>query len=90
MRSRLIGFDTREAPGGPGRRDCEVPQPPWGQGRDFLQEGLHELRGDIDVDQARILGDCYGVDIYNGLLLDICGIYNADMLPVEDEPVPAL
>ena len=35
MRSRLLGFDTREAPRGPGRRDCEVPQPLWRDGRDF-------------------------------------------------------
>ena len=87
MRSRLIGFDTQEAPRGPGRRDCEVPQPLWRQGRDFLQEELHELRGDVDVDQARILGDCYGVDIYNRLLLDIRGVYDAE---TENEPVPTL
>ena len=62
--TRLLGFDTQEAPRGPGRRDCQVPQPLWHEGREFLQQELHELRGNIsDVDQARILGDCYGVDI---------------------------
>lgn len=90
MRSRLLGFDTQEAPRGPGRRDCQVPQPLWREGRQFLQEELQGLKGDIDCDQARILGDCYGVDIYNRLLLDIRGVYNAETLPEEDEPVPTL
>ena len=86
MRSRLVGFNTQEAPRGAGRRDCQVPQPLWREGRDFLQR----LRGDINVDDARILGDCYGVDSYNGLLLDICGVYAADTLAEEEEPVPTL
>ena len=90
-RSRLLGFDTQEAPRDPGRRDCEVPQPLWRQGRDFLHQELHELRGDIsDVDRARILGDCYGVDIYDRLLLDIRGVYNAETRPAEVQPVPTL
>ena len=90
-RSRLLGFDTQEAPRGPGRRDCQVPQPLWREGRDFLQQELHELRGDIaDVDQARILGDCYGVDIYDRLLLDIRGVYDAETRPAGVQPVPTL
>ena len=76
MRSRLSGFDTQEAPRGPGRRDYQVPQPLCRDGRDFLQGELQRLRGDIDLDDARILGDCYGVDIYNRLLLDIRGVYD--------------
>ena len=88
MRSRLLGFDTQEAPRGPGRRDCHIPQPLWREGRDFLQGELQRLRGDINVDDARILGDCYGVDIYNRLLLDIRGVY--DTATQEGEPVPAL
>ena len=86
MRSRLLGFDTQEAPRGPARRDCKIPQPLWRQGRQFLQEELLGLRGN----QARILGDCYGVDIYNRLLLDIRGVYNAGTLPEEGERVPTL
>ena len=90
MRSRLVGFDTQEAPRGAGRRDCQVPQPLWREGRDFLQGELQRLRGDIAVDDARILGDCYGVDIYNRLLLDIRGVYDSATLAEEDEPVPTL
>ena len=45
----------------------------------------------IDVDQARILGNCYGVDIYNRLLLDIRGVYDVETLTDdEDEPAPTL
>ena len=90
MRSRLVGFDTQEALRAPGSRDCQVPQPLWREGREFLQRELQQLRGEIDVDDARILGDCYGVDIYNRLLLDIHGVYNTETLAEEDEPVPTL
>ena len=90
MRSRLVGFDTQEAPRAAGRRDCQVPQPLWREGRDFLQGELQRLRGDIDVDDARILGDCYGVDIYDRLLLDIRGVYDTATLAEDDEPVPTL
>ena len=90
MRSRLLGFDTQEAPRDPGRRDCRVPQPLWREGRQFLQQELHELRGDIEIDHARILGDCYGVDIYDRLLLDIRGVYNAETRPEGVQPVPTL
>ena len=85
MRSRLLGFDKQEESRGPGRRDCQVPQPLWRERRQFLQQQLHELRGDIEIDHARILRDCYGVD---RLLLDICGVYNAEMRPEGVQPVP--
>ena len=90
MLSTLVGFNTQEAPRGLGKGDCQVPQPLWREGRDFLQGELQQLRGGIDVDDARILGDCYGVDIYNRLLLDIRGVYDPATLPEEDEPVPTL
>jgi len=84
MQSRLLELDTQEAPRGPGRRDCQAPQPLWREERQFLQEELRGLRGDIDCYQARIIGD------FNRLLLDICGAYNAETLPEEDECVPTL
>ena len=76
MRSRLVGFDTQEAPRDPGRRDCNVPQPFWREGRQFLQQELTNLRGEIPLDQAVILGDCYGVDIFGRMLLDIRAVYD--------------
>ena len=51
------------------------------QGRQFLQQELNSLRGEIPIDRARILGDCYGVDLYGRMLLDICAVYDQD----EDE-----
>jgi len=76
MRSRLIGFDTQEAPRDPGRRDCNVPQHFWREGRQFLQQELNSLRGEVPIDRARILGDCYGVDLYGRMLLDIRAVYD--------------
>ena len=35
MRSRLIGFDTQEAPRDPGRRDCNIPQHFWREEGNF-------------------------------------------------------
>ncbi len=89
MRSRLIGYDTQEAPRGPGRRDCDVSQPFWREGREFLQQQLADLRGEIPIERARILGDCYGVDLFERMLLDIRAVYDADILE-DGEPVPAL
>ena len=76
MRSRLIGFDTQEAPRDPGRRDCHVPQHFWREGRQFLQQELNSLRGEVPLNQARILGDCYGIDLYGRMLLDIRAVYD--------------
>lgn len=88
MRSRLIGYDTQEAPREPGRRDCNVPQPFWREGRQFLGQQLNDLKGEIPVEQARILCDCYGVDLYGRMLLDIRAVYDAE--DTENEPVPTL
>ena len=45
---------------------------------------------ETEIDDARILGDCYGVDIYDRLLLNICGVYNAETRPEGVQPVPTL
>lgn len=73
-RSRILGYDTQEAPSV--RRDG-VPQPYWEQGRDFLVGQLRELRGAIHIDDANILVDCYGVDFYDRLLIDIRSVYDS-------------
>jgi len=87
MRSRLIGFDTQEAPRDPGRRDCNIPQHFWREGRQFLQQELNSLRGEVPIDRARILGDCYGVDLYGRMLLDIRAVYDES---VEGREAPTL
>ena len=46
------------------------------RGRQFLQQELNSLRGEVPIDQARILGDCYGVDLYGRMLLDIRAVYD--------------
>lgn len=65
MRSRLLGFYTQEAPRDPGRRDCQVPQPMWHERRQFLQEELHELRGDR-CRSSKNSRDCYSVTAMTG------------------------
>lgn len=88
-RSRLLGFDTQEAPRDPGRMDCDVPQPFWREGKQFLEQQLNDMKGQIPTDQAIILGDCYGVDIYGRMLLDIRAVYDSDS-DGGVEPVPTL
>lgn len=39
---------------------------------------LDEFKGEILDDQARILADCYGVDLYRRMLLDIPAVYDAE------------
>ncbi len=87
-RSRLVGFDTQEAPRERGRRDCEVDQRYWQNGRDFLEAQLLALRGTISIDDANILVDCYGVDLYDRLLVDIRSVY--DTQNSQPNPQPAL
>jgi len=87
MRSRLIGFDTQEAPRDPGRRDCNIPQHFWREGRQFLQQELNSLRGEVPIDRTKIPGDCYGVDLYGRMLLDICAVYDES---VEGREAPTL
>ncbi len=50
----------------------------WQEGREVLQSALTELRDDIPEDDAAILVDCYGVDLYNRLLVDLRGVYYKD------------
>lgn len=86
-RSRLVGFDTQEAPRQRGR-ECDVDQRFWQNGRDFLETQLHELRSTIPVDGANILADCFGVDLYDRLLIDIRSVYNSS--DEHENPQPSL
>ena len=51
-------------------------QPYWREGREFLKQELNGMRGQISINEARILGDCYRVDLHGPMLLDIRGVYN--------------
>ncbi len=85
-RSRILGFDTQEAPRERGRKDCDTDQRYWVDGRDFLETQLRELRGPISIESANILVDCYGVDMYDRLLIDIRSVYDTQNLPQNVRP----
>ena len=53
-----------------------VNQPYWKEEREFLKQELNGLTGQISINEARILGDCYRVDLHGPMLLDIRGVYN--------------
>ena len=78
IRCRLIGYDTQEAPRAQDQRRCKVTSILWLQAQQFLVQKLDELWGEILVDQAKILTDCYGVDLYRRMLLDIHAVYDAE------------
>ena len=46
-------------------------QPYWREGREFLKQELNGLRGQISIKEARILGDCYRVDLHGRMMMDI-------------------
>lgn len=85
-RSRLLGYDTQEAPREPRRSDCDVDQRYWREGRDFLETQLREIRGPIPTDSAHILADCYGVDLYDRLLIDIGSVFDSQNPPSNIQP----
>ena len=53
-----------------------VNQPYWKEEREFLKQELNGLTGQISINEARILGDCYRVDLHGRIMLDIRGVYN--------------
>lgn len=85
IRCRLMAYDTQESPRRD-RRDEGVPQPFWQAGRDFLIAQLQVLRGTFRPHEAAILADCYGVDLFGRLLIDIRGIHHLTNLELEHIP----
>lgn len=76
-RCRLIGYDTQESPRPGDERAMDIPQPYWQEGRTFLVEQLNGLRGDVPLENAVLLVDCFSVDLYDRLLIDIRGVYHS-------------
>lgn len=78
VRCRLVGFDTQERPIEPRpgglSKWVPVPQPFWAMGRDFLTSQLEVLKGSIPNNEAVLVCNCYGIDIYKRLLVDIRGL----------------
>lgn len=88
-RSRLVGFDTQEAPLAGGRIDT-VPQPYWIDGRNFLVNTLEDVRHGLRQEECIIVADCFGIDIFQRLLIDIRGIYRGRSGSLEELPQPTL
>lgn len=89
VRCRLVGFDTQEVDipvnlkNSPTSRNVGVPQPFAKMGTDFLTAQLLEIKGDIPNQDAVLDCDCYGIDLYGRLLVDIRSAHNRN---VETEP----
>lgn len=77
LRCRLVGFDTQETDlpvtlkSGHAAKHVGVPQPFWEMGKQFLTAQLLELNGDIPQNDAVLACDCFGVDIFDRLLVDV-------------------
>ena len=72
-RCRLVGFDTQESPASRGMPIDDVRQPFWREGRQLLVDLLGDLRNGEDPANLTILADCYGMDLFQRILLDIRG-----------------
>jgi len=88
-RCRLVGYDTQEAPRLRNERDSSTPQPFWLEGMIFLEEELRNLLGVIPPERGVILVDCFGLDLYGRLLVDIRGFYHRQEL-ADNSPPPSL
>lgn len=84
MRSRIVGYDTQEAPRPNEERTADTPQPFWREGKTFLLEELHLLLGDVPPQSAVVLVDCFSVDLYDRLLIDIRGVYHSNQMAAEN------
>ncbi len=62
----------------------------WRGRKQCIHQQIADLRGEIAKEEARILGNCHGVDLYRRMLLDIRAVYDADILEDDAEPVPTL
>ena len=82
VRSRIVGYDTQETPPSNDERAVDIPQPYWQEGRTFLVEELNRLRGDVPLGSAVMLVDCFSVDLYDRLLIDIRGVYHSNQMAV--------
>lgn len=67
-------------------RHYDLPQPYWRQGQRFLQGQINKMRGGTPEEQSEILADCFGVDVYGRLLVDLRGVHNKS----DEEPIPTL
>lgn len=86
MRSRILGADTQETPK-TGDEAMGVQQRHWEQGRQVLVSELTRLLGNIPINDAMILVDVFGIDLYHRLILDIREVYDKNAVR---EPTPSI
>lgn len=84
VRSRLIGYDTQEAPTPAEVRASEYPQPYWEEGRDFLLQELGRVLGGLPPQNAVLMVDCFSVDPFGRLLIEIRGAYHESQMTEEN------
>lgn len=89
-RSRIVGYDTQEVPRNDDERDVDMPQPFWEEGKRFLSDELHRLLGDVPPESAVVLADCFSLDLYDRLLIDIRGVYHSNQMALANSPPPRL
>jgi hypothetical protein len=75
FRSRLVGFDSQEAPTGDGRVE-DFPQHYWLEGKQFLMNELQRMCASYRTCDSVILADVYGIDLYGRLLVDLRGVFH--------------
>lgn len=90
VRSRIVGYDTQEVPRDDDERDVDMPQPFWEEGRRFLSDELHRILGDVPPESAVVLADCFSLDLYDRLLIDIRGVYHSNQMALANGPPPRL
>lgn len=84
FRSRLLGYDTQEAPRQGDRSLQNITQQFWKEGKEFLLREIERLRAGKSIQSCKILLDVYGIDPYQRLVADIRGMSE------EDSPEPKL
>lgn len=93
MRCRLVGFDTQETDlpvvqkNSNASRFVGVPQPFAQMGKDFLVDQLDAVKGDRRKEDTILECDCFGIDLYGRLLVDIRGARNTEEPPLQRQPL---
>ena len=88
VRCRLVGFDTQETDlpvvlkNSNASRLVGVPQPFAKMGTDFLVGQLAALKGDKPSADTILECDCFGIDLYGRLLVDVRSVRNRADTPL--------
>lgn len=86
VRSRLVGFDTHEKPTGVDAAVGGIPQPFFLEGKRFLEVLLQQLLLPHRICDGVLICDCYGMDCFQRLLVDIRAVKYRPSLDEDDSP----